>query len=64
MNYYISDRRRDDRLPVDFKTTYDLVMSDKQANTELCPEHFYLPEIMANPNKLDLGTKDSERVIY
>lgn len=58
MNYYISDRKRDDRLPIDFKATFDLVVNDKQANTELCPEHFYFPEIMANLNKLDLGIKD------
>jgi hypothetical protein len=56
MNYYYSDQGRDCRLYIDFQRSFDSILSNKQFNSELLPEHFYFPEMLMNLNKFSLGT--------
>ena len=54
-NYLFSDQKREKRLPVDLFKSFELGMNHKQSNSELIPEHFYLPEMFMNTNLLSLG---------
>jgi hypothetical protein len=48
---------RDDRMPIDFALAFDTLCNDKQFNSELMPEMFYVPEVFMNLNKMVLGSQ-------
>jgi hypothetical protein len=56
-NFLFSDQKREKRLPVDMFKSFELGMNHKQSNSELIPEHFYLPEMFMNSNLLSLGNQ-------
>lgn len=48
---------RDERMPIDFQKAFDYLCRDKQFNSELMPEMFYIPEVFMNLNKMVLGNQ-------